>query len=190
MAATEGRALSESRDGRRTDRGDRELAFATLVDRPRLDRAYRYAALLLGDPTEAEDAVHDAALSAWRRFRDLRDPARFDAWFGRILVNACRDRLRARRHRPALLERMPEAAEPGDAEAAVVRRLALAAALRDLSPEHREVILLRFVEDLSVDAIAERTGTRAGTVRSRLHYALRQLRARYKPTAEAGEDRP
>ena len=74
----------------------REAAFVGLADR-HLDRAYRLAAVLLGSELEAQDAVQDAAASAWARFGDLRDPARFDAWFDRILVNGCRDRLRARR---------------------------------------------------------------------------------------------
>ncbi len=78
----------------------RARLFETLVDRRALDRAYRTARLILGNPIEAEDATHDAALAAWRRFADLREPERFEAWFGRILVNACRDRLRARRRLP------------------------------------------------------------------------------------------
>src|ERR1035437_6124179 len=77
---------------------DRSTAFAHFVDGAALDRAYRYATLILGDPADGEDATHDAALRAWHRFGELRDPTRFDAWFGRILVNACRDRLRGRRH--------------------------------------------------------------------------------------------
>src|SRR5574337_2174569 len=75
----------------------RAAAFADLVDREALDRAYRFATLMLGARTEAEDAAHDAALTAWRHLDDLRDPERFEAWFGRILVNTCRDRLRSRR---------------------------------------------------------------------------------------------
>jgi RNA polymerase sigma factor (sigma-70 family) len=63
--------------------------------------------------------------------------------------------------------------DPGDA---LARRELLAGAIRSLSPEQREVIVLRFYADLTVDQIAERTGARAGTVKSRLHYALRYLR--------------
>ena len=81
--------------------GDPTATFARLLDRS-LDRQYRLATAILGDPIEAEDAVHDAALVAWRGFGKLRDVDRFDAWFGRILVNGCRDRLRARRRRPII----------------------------------------------------------------------------------------
>jgi RNA polymerase sigma factor (sigma-70 family) len=73
--------------------------FARLADR-QLDASYRLAAVILGDALEAEDAVSDATLAAWRSFGSLRDLARFDAWFARILVNGCRDRLRRRRRRP------------------------------------------------------------------------------------------
>ncbi len=169
----------------------RDRAFQGLVDRRALDAAYRYATLLLGDPADAEDATHDAALTAWRRFGELRDPAKFDAWFGRILVNACRDRLRARRRTPVLLDEAgwSDASEgtrrwtargsewePVDHAEVFARRQALAQALRSLSVEHREVIVLRFYVDLTVDQIAERTGVASGTVKSRLHHALRKLR--------------
>ena len=67
----------------------RAESFCRLVDR-NLDGSYRLAAGILGDRVEAEDAVHDAAVAAWRGFHELRDPDRFDAWFRRILVNGCR----------------------------------------------------------------------------------------------------
>ena len=154
----------------------RARAFAGMVDRRALDAAYRYATLILGDPTEAEDATHDAALVAWRRFAELRDPDRFDAWFGRILVNACRDRLRVRRrtvHEILDADTAGSAIDPTDS---LARRHALVQAIRALSADHREVIVLRYYADLTVDQIAGRTGVGSGTVKSRLHYALRQLR--------------
>ncbi len=150
--------------------------FAELVDRHVLDSAYRYATLMLGNRADAEDATHDAALTAWRHLGDLRDPAKFEAWFGRIVVNACRDQLRARRRRPIHIALDPELSTP-DANDGLARRDALAGAIRSLSGDHREVVVLRFYADLTVDQIAARTGVGAGTVKSRLHYALRQLRA-------------
>jgi RNA polymerase sigma-70 factor (ECF subfamily) len=176
---------SEIRQLRRAtlvDDTDRATTFANFVDRDALDRAYRYATLILGDPQDAEDATHDAALRAWHRFGELRDPTRFDAWFGRILVNACRDRLRGRRHTTLSLDDptfstegswLRVAADPAEAFG---RRQAMASALRALRHERLEVVVLRFYVDLTIDQIAERTGARAGTVKSRLHYALRELR--------------
>jgi RNA polymerase sigma-70 factor, ECF subfamily len=182
------------------DRSDfaRAQAFARLVDRPALDRAYRYATLVLGSRSDAEDATHDAALAAWRRFGDLRDPDRFDAWFGRILVNACRDQLRARRRTPLSLDEEPSP-ETGrgirnprvtaDETNAIALRDSLSTALRSLSPEHREVVVLRFYLDLTVDEIAARTGARPGTVKSRLHHALRRLRMAAHPDLEGSFNR-
>ena len=167
------------------DRPDaaRAETFARLADRRALDRAYRYATLVLGTRSDAEDATHDAALTAWRRFGELRDRDRFDAWFGRILVNTCRDRLRARRRTPMSLDDQPLTVgslataftAPDETETIAVHEV-LGSALRSLSSEHREVVVLRFYFDLSVDQIAARTGVRSGTVKSRLHYALRRLR--------------
>ena len=167
----------------------RARTFDALLDRPELDRAYRTARIILLDPAEAEDATHDAALTAWRHFGELRDSARFEAWFGRILVNACRDRLRARRRLPISIETAPVAAlgsrwspDPVDS---IATAEVLRAALRRLSPEHREVIALRYQADLTVEEIARRTSTRPGTVKSRLHYALRHLRT----SVEAADER-
>ena len=145
----------------------------------RLERAYRLAAAILEDDAEAEDAVHDAGLRAWSRWPELRDLSRFDAWFDRIVVNACRDRLRRRRLRPVGLDRLGDPPAPDDL-AASPERDALRRALATLTPEHRAVVLRHHVEGLPVAEIALRTGEREGTVKSRLHYALRELRAAYE----------
>lgn len=173
----------------------RAQAFALLVDRRALDDAYRFATLMLGDQADAEDATHDAALTAWRQFGDLRERDRFEAWFGRILHNVCRDRLRARRRAPFSLDREPptpaaeaRSASPDQVEA-IVRRDALGSALRTLTPEHREVVILRFYFDLTIDQIAVRTDAGAGTVKSRLHYALSYLRSALEPGLEGRSTR-
>jgi RNA polymerase sigma-70 factor (ECF subfamily) len=73
----------------------RELAFVQFVE-ARLGEHYRLASVILGDPVDAQDAVHDAFERAWRARPTLRDVDRVDAWVGRIVVNECRDRLRRR----------------------------------------------------------------------------------------------
>ena len=151
----------------------RATAFAVLTDR-HLDESYRLAAVLLRDPAEAEDATHDAVVTAWRKYGNLRDADRFEAWFTRILVNVCRDRLRARRREPGALEMDPPASAP-DPFRRVDERDAMARAFHRLRVDHRIVLALRYYADLTIDQIAERIGIPAGTVKSRVHHALKEL---------------
>ena len=78
---------------KRAERGEQFTALVT----GSLDRAYRLAGLILADASEAEEAVGDAVERAWACFDRLRNVTGFAAWFDRILVNGCRDRLRRRR---------------------------------------------------------------------------------------------
>lgn len=147
-----------------------------------LDRGFRLARAILGDDLEAEDAVQDACLSAWRQAGSLRDADRFQPWFERIIVNGCRDRLRRRqrqRVRAVALEAAWRAGGEGTAPDPAERRGDddLDRAFDHLDPEHRIVVLLRYWQDLTVDDIAARLDVPAGTVKSRLHYALQALRS-------------
>ena len=144
--------------GRTAAGDDRAAAFAALADR-HLARAYRLAAVLLGSELEAEDAVQDAAVASWERFGDLRDAARFDAWFDRILVNGCRDRLRGRgRVRLIDIDLAPEPAS-SDGAGSRAERDALRGALAGLSPEQRVTVVLRYYADMSLEDIADRTAS-------------------------------
>jgi RNA polymerase sigma-70 factor (ECF subfamily) len=163
---------------------ERRRAFAIFTER-RLDGAYRLAGVILRDPVEAEDAVHDTSLAAWLHWADLRDEAKADAWFDRIVVNECRARLRRRRIAPLALPDPPDGTGP-DEYRSFVERDVLHAALAGLEPDHRIVVVLRHVSGLSPAEIAARTGVPEGTVKSRLHYALRELRA----ALEAGDRLP
>ena len=159
---------------------DRGLAFAGLIERD-LDGAYRLATVILGDGLEAEEAVHDAAVSAWAGFDGLRDRTRFEAWFARILVNGCRDRLRRRKRTPiidvsGLIEFVRDDSRSADLASVNADRDAVARALARLEPEHQVALVLRYWLDLPVDAIAERLDIPAGTVKSRIHNGLRRLR--------------
>lgn len=159
---------------------DRARTFAVLVER-QLDDAYRLAAVILGDALEAEDAVHDAAVAAWAAFASLRDADRFEAWFGRILVNGCRDRLRRRKRvrlvdLEATLDTLRGEQHQTDLSSDAADRDAIARAMGRLDPDHQVVLVLRFWLDLPVDAIADRLAIPAGTAKSRLHNAKRRLR--------------
>lgn len=160
------------------ERDARADECAALLDR-HLDSAYRLASVVLGDPLEAEDAAHDAAVLAWRGFRTLRDPDRFEQWLCRIVVNVCRDRLRRRRRHP--IAELPSDDDAGlprspDQDQSVLTRDAIDRAFVSLDPDQQIVVALRFYRDLTVDEMAGRLGIPAGTVKSRLHHALRRLR--------------
>ncbi len=151
------------------------LAFERLADR-HLDAAYRLARAILRDPVEAQDATHDAFVQAWRKWSTLRDPDRFEAWFDRILVNTCRNRLRSTNRRQArdISDEIRLAVD--DPYAGAHDRDAIGLALAELTPDQVVVVALRFYRDLTIEDIGVRLGIPAGTVQSRLHYALRRLR--------------
>lgn len=164
-------AVEEGQAGRTLD------GFEALSDRC-LDDSYRLASVVLRDPVEAEDIVHDAVLLGWRKFASLRDPSRFDAWFGRIVLNLCRDRLRARQRGRIREAQMGAALELGrrDDFVSVAQREALDAAFPKLDPNLQLVVALRFYRDMQLDDIAELLGIPLGTVKSRLHTGLERLR--------------
>jgi RNA polymerase sigma factor (sigma-70 family) len=166
----------------------REAAFLRLLDE-RLDASHRIAHGLLGDRAAAEDATQDAIERAWSAFPRLRDRATFDGWFRRILVNCCRDVLRRRSARPMVpLDQVVADLSPlPDASGALAERDALLRAIRVLRPDHREVVVLRFLADLPIDEVARSLGIPVGTVKSRLHHALTYLRAEYDAASRTGQ---
>lgn len=158
----------------------REDALARHVEQ-NLGAAYRLARAILLDDAEAEDAVQDACLVAWRERSSLRDPDRLGAWFDRILINGCRDRLRRRRRQQVRAIAL-EAASADPSDAPNEDDGTLDAALDALDLDHRLVVLLRFWQDLPLETIAQRLDIPLGTVKSRLHYGLRAMRTRMEAT--------
>ena len=160
----------------RAQRGDEE-AFASLAVAVG-DRLHAVAHRILRDIDLAEDATQQALLAIWRDLPQLRDPARFDAWSYRLLVRACyAEGHRTRQWTPNL--RLLQAEEPmqADGTSLVVDRDQLERGFRRLSIDHRAVVVLHHYLDMPLDRVAESLGVPIGTVRSRLHYAMRGLRA-------------
>jgi RNA polymerase sigma-70 factor (ECF subfamily) len=155
-----------------------------------LDRAYRLAGLILGDAHEAQDATQDALLRAWRSAASLRDPAGFQAWFDKILVNVCRDRLRERgKVRLLAIDDAVSVGAPRDPFRDVLDRDEVFRAMATLDDDLRIVIVLHYWADLTLEAVAARVGWPVGTVKSRLNRALTTMRGRMDAAAVA-EDRP
>ena len=177
MAAPLG-ALTRDRDLVTRAQHGELAAFEDLI-RTRLDRLFRTACGILGDPSDAEDATQETCISAWQKLPTLRDAERLDAWLGRILLNACRMRLRSRRRvREIAIDegrtgadlpdqsRMTERAEDVDR---VVR------ALDRVSVDDRALLLMHHVHDERVETIAATLGIPTGTVKWRLSRARRAV---------------
>ncbi|HSQ21477.1 MAG TPA: sigma-70 family RNA polymerase sigma factor [Coriobacteriia bacterium] len=148
-------------------------AFTTLVRRHERS-LYATAYAITRSQWDAADAVQDALADAYASLKTLRDPDRFAAWISRIVINRCNGLLR-RRGRVLPMEEPPEPQAfvwdgPEDG-------LDLMRAIQALSPDHREVIALRYFRDLKVADIAELLGCPAGTVKSRINRALAALEA-------------
>jgi RNA polymerase sigma-70 factor, ECF subfamily len=160
----------------RAQHGDQQ-AFASLAVAAG-NRLHAVAYRILRDTDLAEDATQQALLAIWRDLPQLRDPARFDAWSYRLLVRACYAEARRTRRTPPNLHLLT-ADEPmaGDGLDSVVDRDQLERGFRRLSIDHRAVVVLHHYLDLPLDQVAETLGLPAGTVRSRLHHAMRGLRA-------------
>jgi RNA polymerase sigma-70 factor (ECF subfamily) len=157
----------------RCQTGD-EAAFAELVERyhPRLRY---YLGKMLGDAHRAEDALQEVWFDVFRGIPRLADPNAFPAWLYRIARGRAARELRKQQPPCQLLDEAETAgAEENDFSAEDAERIHVA--LNELAPAYREVLMLRFLEEMSYDAIAGVTGCALGTVRSRIHYAKRALR--------------
>jgi RNA polymerase sigma-70 factor (ECF subfamily) len=160
----------------RAQRGDR-AAFGLLA----AEIATRFLAIarrILRDVDLAEDATQQALVAVWRDLPQLRDPARFDAWSYRLLVRACyAEGRRSRAWSPNL--RILPADEPSVSGGLdeVIHRDQLETAIRRLSVDHRTVLVLHHYADIPLERVAQILEIPLGTVNSRLHHAMRAMRA-------------
>jgi RNA polymerase sigma factor (sigma-70 family) len=165
--------------------GDRE-AF-TELGRLWIDRLYAVARLILRDGDRAQDATQEALIVAWRDLRGLRDPDRFEPWLRRLLVNACyREARKDKRRLHAEGQVRPLAEGFPDPALASVDRDELTRAFAGLAPEQRALIVMHFYVGLPMHETALALGLPVGTVKSRLHRTIQQMRS----TLDAGARLP
>jgi RNA polymerase sigma-70 factor, ECF subfamily len=160
-------------------------------------RSYRTACLILGNSSDAEEAVQEAYLRAWRFRASLGEGSDVRPWLYRVVVNTCYSKLRS--EIPNRSRRLPERhleylTTDEDTSCSVVVSNDVARALRDLPTPLRVVVVLRYYAGLSEREIATAIGKRQGTVKSRLHEARRLLashpalraESRLSPNHESG----
>lgn len=138
---------------------------------------WRYVVSLTGDHAGADDVVQETLLRAWRTPRVMADdPSTLRSWMFTVARNIVIDDARsARRRHEHTVEELPETAS-GDDTDAMFDALLVEEALATLTPDHRAVIVAAYYGGRSVAQAAEELGIPAGTVKSRLHYAVRALR--------------
>ena len=160
----------------RAQSGDRE-AFEALATAA-YERMYGIARRILRDSHSAEDAVQETLIRSWRDMRSLRDPDRFDAWLHRLLVHACHDQSRSsRRFAVEVREIDVDRPDPSDDYSLVAQRDELERAFLKLPVEHRAVLVLTHYVGLPASEVGLVLGIPVGTVYSRLHYGVRNMRA-------------
>ena len=168
-----------------------ERAFRELVDEHR-DRVFNITYRMLGNRAEAEDVAQEVFIAVFKTIDQFREESKFSTWLYRVTVNHCKNRIKylARRHdrdKDELDETSQQtngavtgvpvrAAQPDKALASAQMEKLLQEAIAALEPEQRQVVILRDVEELSIEEICEITELPDGTVKSRLHRARLVLR--------------
>ncbi len=168
-----------------------ERAFRELIDAHR-DRVFNIAFRMLG-PTHAEDVAQEVFITVFKTIDTFREESKFSTWLYRVTVNHCKNRIKYLSRRPDYRRDRDEVDETRAAgtngaigsavpsapdralEGAQIEKL-MQEAIADLDDDHRVVIVLRDIEDLSIEEICEITGLPDGTVKSRLHRGRLALR--------------
>ena len=169
----------------RAARGSRD-AFGELVRRYE-KKALALSVRLCGNPEDGADAAQEAFLSAWQGLPRFRGDANFSTWLYRLTSNACMDALRRRQRRdahagPSLNDEASRVDAPDPAPTPQEHaerhelRQEVQNALQTLSPEHRQILILREIHQLSYEEIGETLSLDSGTVKSRIHRARENLR--------------
>jgi RNA polymerase sigma-70 factor (ECF subfamily) len=162
---------------KRCQQGDQE-AFRHLVATYQ-KRAVAHAVAILFDREDAEDAVQDAFIDAFRAIGTFDTSRTFYQWFYVLLRNRCYKITAKRRHTESLDDVQLLASQPGTVDDT---RFALEKALHSLTREEREIVCLKYLSGLSYDELATHLQIPRGTVMSRLFYARRRLQGKLKGT--------
>lgn len=163
----------------RARRGDAD-AFEQLVIAYR-DQVFRLALRMCGNEADADEAAQEAFLSAWKALPNFRGDSRFSTWLYQLTSHAAIDLLR-REKRQIAAEDITEVSvsDPGPSPQQQAERSETRQAVRDamgkLSPEYRQIVVLRFLQELSYEEIGAVLKLPPGTVKSRLNRAKAQLK--------------
>src|SRR5438067_9055016 len=165
-------------------------AFDTIVRRYE-QRVYAIALRMTGNAEDARDTMQDVFVSALRALRSFRGDAQLSTWLHRVAVNASLDHLRKRaRHSARPLEEAGEQPSddiaPDEAAARAARAAEVQRALREVSEEHRAVLVLHDLQDLDYAQTAAALDIPVGTVKSRLHRARMEMAALLGHLRETG----
>jgi len=163
---------------RRCVNGDRDR-YAVLVDRYKT-MVYTIAYRMLGDPEAAKDVAQESFLSAYLGLRTFRHQSKFSSWLCSIVMNKCRDHLRARKENISVDDVAEIRADEGNLPeancSAHETRDVIQRALNALPDEYREVLVLKHIEELDYQEIAGITGTSVAALKVRAHRGREMLR--------------
>src|SRR5688572_3699944 len=173
-----------------------ERAFRELVDEHQ-GKVYNLIYRMLGNRAEAEDVAQEVFITVFKTIDSFREESKFSTWLYRVTVNHCKNRIKylARRHDRDRDELDDDSQAAGDGAPAMARspdralegaqlELLMQDAINTLDDEHRVLVVLRDVEDLTIEEICEITGLPDGTVKSRLHRARLVLRKKMQRHVE------
>ena len=138
----------------------------------------RFATRMLGQPDAAADAVAEGLVRAYRHLASCREPERLRTWLYRIVANRCKSHLARRSAMEVRLDDAPPIADPADSEAMVERNEQMERvqrALATLPPDKREAFIMKHVEGLSYEEMAQATGDRIPALKMRVHRAREAL---------------
>jgi RNA polymerase sigma-70 factor (ECF subfamily) len=160
------------------------------------DRLYNMLVNVLGSAEDAREVAQESFISAFQKLRTFRGRSAFYSWLFRIAMNSAVSRQRRRARIPVSIEAVRNQSgieptdphvetQPGFSIETSERQQAVRAALADLPEEFRTVLVLKEMEELKYEEIAEIVGIPIGTVRSRIHRARAELRTRLAPLLQA-----